>query len=67
MSGRHFGVGEPGIILIYPSEVANAKPRTFSLDITVNLRSDVLRINYTDEAVYMTGGAETVFEGEVEV
>lgn len=36
-------------------------------DITVNLRGGVLRIKYTDEAVYMTGGAETVFEGEVEV
>ncbi len=36
-------------------------------DITVNLRGGVLRIKYTDETVYMTGGAETVFEGEVEV
>jgi diaminopimelate epimerase len=41
--------------------------RTFNLDITVNLRDGVLRIRYTDEAVSMTGGAETVFEGEVKV
>lgn len=36
-------------------------------DITVNLRGGTLTVKDTDEAVYMTGGAETVFEGEVEV
>ena len=36
-------------------------------DITVKLRGGELVINYTDEAVYMTGRAEKVFEGVVEV
>ena len=36
-------------------------------DVTVNLKGGVLTINYTDDAVYMTGGAEKVFEGVVEV
>ena len=36
-------------------------------DITVNLRGGVLTIKYTDNAVYMTGNAEKVFEGVVEV
>ena len=36
-------------------------------DITVRLRGGDLVINYSDETVFMTGPAETVFEGEVEV
>ena len=36
-------------------------------DITVKLKGGDLVINYTDEAVYMTGEAERVFEGTVEV
>ena len=36
-------------------------------DVTVNLKGGVLTINYADDAVYMTGGAEKVFEGIVEV
>lgn len=36
-------------------------------DVTVNLKGGFLTINYTDDAVYMTGGAEKVFEGVVEV
>ena len=36
-------------------------------DVTVNLKGGVLTINYADDAVYMTGGAEKVFEGVVEV
>ncbi len=36
-------------------------------DIKVKLIGGDLIINYTDETVYMTGNAETVFEGEVEV
>lgn len=35
--------------------------------VTVNLKGGVLTINYADDAVYMTGGAEKVFEGVVEV
>ena len=36
-------------------------------DITVKLAGGALIIRYTDEAVYMTGEAKTVFTGEVEV
>ena len=36
-------------------------------DIKVKLIGGDLVINYTDETVYMTGNAETVFEGEVTV
>ena len=36
-------------------------------DVTVKLRGGDLVINYTDDAVIMTGPAETVFEGTVEV
>ncbi len=36
-------------------------------DITVKLRGGILKIKYTDSAVYMTGSAEKVFEGVVEV
>jgi carbamoyl-phosphate synthase large subunit len=36
-------------------------------DITVKLKGGDLVINYTDETVYMTGDAERVFDGEVEV
>ena len=36
-------------------------------DITVKLLGGELMIRYTDEAVYMTGKAETVFEGVIEV
>ncbi len=31
------------------------------------LKGGDLVINYTDETVYMTGNAEKVFEGEIEV
>ncbi len=36
-------------------------------DIKVKLKGGDLIINYTDDTVYMTGNAETVFEGEVEI
>ena len=36
-------------------------------DITVKLRGGNLIVRYTDEAVYMTGNCETVFEGEIEI
>ena len=36
-------------------------------DITVKLRGGDLVIRYTDQAVYLTGGARTVFEGVVEI
>ena len=36
-------------------------------DIKVKLLGGDLIINYTDDTVYMTGNAEKVFEGEVEV
>lgn len=36
-------------------------------DITVKLKGGDLVINYTDETVYMTGEAERVFEGTIEV
>lgn len=36
-------------------------------DITVNLKGGTLTVNYADDAVYMTGGAEKVFEGVVEL
>ena len=36
-------------------------------DIKVKLKGGDLIINYTDETVYMTGNAEKVYEGEVEV
>lgn len=36
-------------------------------EITLHLRGGDLRIRYTEEAVYMTGPAVTVFEGTVEV
>ena len=35
--------------------------------ITLHLRGGDLRIRYTDEAVYMTGPATTVFEGSIEI
>jgi carbamoyl-phosphate synthase large subunit len=34
-------------------------------DITVKLRGGDLVIRYTDDAVLMTGNAQTLFEGEV--
>ena len=36
-------------------------------DIKVKLIGGELIINYTDDTVYMTGNAEKVFEGEVEL
>ena len=36
-------------------------------NITVNLKGGTLTINYSDDAVYMTGSAKNVFEGVVEV
>ena len=36
-------------------------------DVTVKLLGGDLKIKYTDEAVYMTGDAVKVFDGEVEV
>ena len=36
-------------------------------NITVNLKGGTLTINYSDDAVYMTGSAKKVFEGMVEV
>lgn len=36
-------------------------------DITVKLRGGDLVIRYTDETVYMTGNAERIFEGIVEI
>lgn len=36
-------------------------------DITVKLKGGDLVIRYTDETVYLTGNAETAFEGEVEL
>ena len=36
-------------------------------DVLVHLRGGDLRIRYTDEAVFMTGGAELAFTGEVEL
>ena len=36
-------------------------------EITLHLRGGDLRIRYTDEAVYMTGPATTVFEGSIEI
>jgi len=36
-------------------------------DILVKLKGGNLTINYTDERVLMTGNAETVFTGEIEV
>ena len=36
-------------------------------NITVNLKGGTLTINYSDDAVYMTGSAKKVFEGVVEV
>lgn len=36
-------------------------------DITVQLRGGDLVINYTDDTVYMTGQAESVFDGTVEI
>ncbi|WP_458862207.1 carbamoyl-phosphate synthase large subunit [Acidaminobacterium chupaoyuni] len=36
-------------------------------DITVKLKGGDLMIRYTDEAVYMTGKAETVFEGTIAI
>ncbi|MCL2356555.1 MAG: diaminopimelate epimerase [Defluviitaleaceae bacterium] len=36
-------------------------------DITVQVRGGVLTVKYTDAAVYMTGGCEKVFEGEMPV
>lgn len=36
-------------------------------DVTVHLRGGDLLINYNDDRVLMTGKAETVFEGEVEI
>ena len=40
------------------------KPDT---DITVHLRGGDLTIRYTDETVFMTGAATTVFKGEIEI
>ena len=36
-------------------------------DIKVKLKGGDLIINYTDDTVYMTGNAERVFEGEIEI
>ena len=36
-------------------------------DITVHLRGGDLTVRYTDETVFMTGAATTVFKGEIEI
>ena len=36
-------------------------------DIVVHLRGGDLTIRYTDETVFMTGAATTVFKGEIEI
>ena len=36
-------------------------------DITVKLKGGELVINYTDDTVYLTGNAEKIYEGEVEI
>ena len=36
-------------------------------DITVRLKGGNLVIRYTDETVYMTGNAEKIFDGEIEI
>jgi carbamoyl-phosphate synthase large subunit len=36
-------------------------------DITIKLKGGDLVINYTDDAVYMTGDAEKVYDGVVEI
>ena len=36
-------------------------------DITIKLKGGDLVINYTDDTVYMTGDAEKVFDGTVEI
>lgn len=36
-------------------------------NITVHLRGGDLTVNYTDQTVFMTGSATTVFEGEIEI
>lgn len=36
-------------------------------EITVHLKGGALNIRYTKDTVFMTGGAEVVFEGEVEI
>lgn len=36
-------------------------------DIVVHLRGGDLTINYTDETVFMTGNAVTIFEGDIEI
>ena len=36
-------------------------------EITVTLRGGDLKITYTDETVYMTGGATLVFTGEIDL
>ena len=36
-------------------------------DVTVKLLGGDLTVNYKDDTVYMTGNAEEVFKGEVEI
>jgi carbamoyl-phosphate synthase large subunit len=36
-------------------------------DIKVEVRGGVLTVNYTNDAVYMTGSCEKVYEGAVEI
>jgi carbamoyl-phosphate synthase large subunit len=36
-------------------------------DITVNVRGGKLSVKYTEDTVYLTGGAELLYKGEIEI
>ena len=55
-------------LLLFGSERSAGRTYKFrGEDITVKLRGGDLVINYTDDGVQMTGSADTVFTGVVEI
>lgn len=64
-SGETLACGT-GACAVVAAAVANGMCQK-NEDITVQLLGGNLMIKYTDEAVFMTGPAEKVFEGEVEI
>ncbi len=64
-SGETFACGTGASAVAAAAVVNKICPK--DEEITVYLKGGVLNIKYTDEAVYMTGSAEKVFEGVVEI
>lgn len=64
-SGETFACGTGACAAVVAAVLKGYCPK--NEEITVILRGGTLRIKYTDETVYLTGDAVTVFEGEIKI